>query len=1026
MVVTKNRNQVVKGRMQFMKRAPVEKKLTLTRRNLKIAERFVSPGVWDAEVVVGVALHNQSACLARCINSVLSQRLIGRRLAILILDDNSTDNWLSVHSELLSHPSVVVVHGHCGTPARTRNAILDFADEFFLDARWVARLDADDRFSEPNSLECACRVGEKYESKFVLGGNRLVKNGDLLDKTNPASEELLCPQTVMQILRRMADGTADNELPSCNLLLAGQCGHRYPDKKSAEDHWLVADLLVNRGNDGSILEQPYLCDYTLTGFQTVENRMKGHHSRARSALLSAAETWCRVNSGAGTVLGKGGEGIVSLCNGKVMKSFYPGIIQGKKVSWLKTTLPDHALLPEGMNWLLDPFGSWCLCYPHFDSSPVVNIKTEEAKDFLLFCLEQGIAFLNIKRANFRRSLDGQLRFIDIGNDIVPMRDSFFLDSAARLYAISTMQWSDSEMQRRKSSRRQEDILDELPGFSDFYRGLICEFARSRWSGFEHHLPSKQLPPAAEVTLMLKACAMDAGMLIPQVRHIVSHLEVPRKFCRRLLLIDSFEGPFLREHSRGSLNGVVQEAEILRNEGFVDDILIAPCDNNTIRAVNERWFGVKCNQTHSIRNIPVTPQLWGFEQVDTRYVLQCDVDALIGRRALDHDYLTDMLKAMWDSEVLAVGFNIPHSPYSNPNPYRGQPGEFAPEVRCGLLDLQRINLNRPYPNTVVNRHLKLSWYRAIQQAQGLNNLKSLRGGDPRTFYIHPENHWKHSPNELMRIRDLVGQGRIPTFQFRHWDLQGTPEKWSYDKRSEEIVFLVKGRNTPTSRISRCFASLRMQDDQSFGVIIIDDASNARHSVMLPEHLGGFEERTTMIRRENKHGRMPNIIQAIRDVCSDPTTLVVVLDLDDALFDDKVVSRLRKEYITGADVILGGMFRPDKPCKLYKPGFDDPRSKYGDNVWIHLRSFRKCLFDAVPEDHWKINDDWITECTDYAIMIPIVELAKHPVFIPQYLYYHERTTARTQEARKRKDSIIEKILTKKPLTWDKKILLNACSS
>jgi hypothetical protein len=106
----------------------------------------------------------------------------------------------------------------------------------------------------------------------------------------------------------------------------------------------------------------------------------------------------------------------------------------------------------------------------------------------------------------------------------------------------------------------------------------------------------------------------------------------------------------------------------------------------------------------------------------------------------------------------------------------------------------------------------------------------------------------------------------------------------------------------------------------------------------------------------------------------------------------------------------MFRPDKPLKLYHPDFVNPRQKWGGEVWVHLRAFTKGLFDRVPHEAFQVEGKWIEECTDYATMIPMVELAGNPVYLPEYVYFHQRTTPRTPETRARKDGIIRQILAK----------------
>jgi glycosyltransferase involved in cell wall biosynthesis len=251
---------------------------------------------WEAEIVVGVALHNQGDALPACLASIVEQRGTAR-IGIVILDDASTDDWTRAAAPWLGHPGVVVVHSECGTAARARNRILDLTDQLFPRARWAARLDADDRFTDPCSLGAACQLAERHGASYVLGGNRLRRDGALLGLTNPACESLLEPRYVVDLLERMAEGSAENELCSCNLVLSVGGGFRYPDVASAEDHWLVADLLINHPHAGAILPAPFYCDYTLGGCVTRARQRTDEHLRSRRALYEAARRWLGIASG---------------------------------------------------------------------------------------------------------------------------------------------------------------------------------------------------------------------------------------------------------------------------------------------------------------------------------------------------------------------------------------------------------------------------------------------------------------------------------------------------------------------------------------------------------------------------------------------------------------------------------------------------------------------------------------------------------------------------------------------------------
>lgn len=981
----------------------------LRARRIQLLRRPDRPESEAPEVVVAVTLFNQANTIGRCLQSIVEQQADGLRVAVVLLNDYSTDEWEAAVAPFGSAVPIYVLQAECGTAALARNAILDWVDGHLPGVRWVARLDADDRFTSPASLASAVRLGDATNARFVLGGNRLVRSGELLALANPATRSLMDSEWVLSLLRCMSEGSAENELPSCNLLLAAGSGWRYPAIGSAEDHWLVSYLLINHAAEGAILADPFFCDYSLDGEASALAKRRDLYLRNRRYIYSAAKAWDEVRRSGKTVLGIGQEGIVTGNGAFVEKRFYPGLIDEATVRRLEETLRGVApSLPEPEWMKRDDY--WVARYASEETSPVSSITEEEALGFLRFCLKHRVVCSNIKRANFRRLKQGGLLFIDLGKWLAPMSVSYFMDSAARLYAISVLGWSDEEMSRRTPrSGPPNGSLDWLPGFSAFYRRLMCEHAESLWGISERPPVTSPLAVAEDVSLLVKACAMDAHYLTQQVQHIVWQLSCPQRFARRYLLLDPFQGPFLRQYARPDWGSVLAQAEALQRAGVIDEVLIAPETPAEVSEINTRWFGTECMASHTASDVPLTPQLWAFEQIPTRYVLQCDLDALIGRRDLDHDYLKEMLTAAGASDVLGVAFNIPHAPDSAPNQYDAPHGEYVPEVRCGLLDLERLKMQRPLPNRVENGRMALSWYRAVKEHQRQHGLRTLRGGDSRTFYVHPTNDRKADASTLTRIRDLVGQGHVPLCQLGKWDVEGSADEWRYPCRSERLVFLGKGRNTPEAKLRRWVASLMMQEDQDFGVIVIDDASDYSAAARLPQILRGLGNRLTLVRHVEPQGRMPNFRLAVRSICNNPESLIAVVDLDDALLSRSASGLLNKAQTEGVDLLWGAVFRPDKPLKVYRPDPLAVDSPCAGDVWTHLRAFKKSLFESVPESAFMFEGNWIAECTDYATMIPMARKATKPLVIGEYLYFHERSTPTTAEDRRRKDGIIRAIQT-----------------
>ena len=158
----------------------------------------------------------------------------------------------------------------------------------------------------------------------------------------------------------------------------------------------------------------------------------------------------------------------------------------------------------------------------------------------------------------------------------------------------------------------------------------------------------------------------------------------------------------------------------------------------------------------------------------------------------------------------------------------------------------------------------------------------------------------------------------------------------------------------------------------------------------------------------------MVTAIRMVCADPASVIVTLDADDALIGDRVLLRLAAEYERGADVTVGSMLRTDKAAD-YPVCFDRPRERRGGNVWQHLRSFRKRLFDAIPDDALRFDGEYVDLANDWAFMLPIVEMARNPVHVTEALYLHEPSgTGRDAAGKAAREETVARLVAKGPVT------------
>jgi glycosyltransferase involved in cell wall biosynthesis len=972
----------------------------------------------QAELVIAITHKNQSEFLARALASALKQNMVQQKTArIVVLDDGSSADEFNQACALAEHPAITLLAAECGSPARARNMLLDWADKQPA-VQWVARLDADDELASDNSVHALWQAAVQQKAIAAIGSNRLRLANSIIAGTNYAdANQLLNAGQLVAMVQRFCHGQQQHELPSCNLLLRTQVGLRYPNIRSAEDHWLVLRLLLLYPKQVVCVANPVYCIYSLEGADTQHNKQNQFWQEQRLRLAVAAQSWLHASKLGYNILGSGMEGIVWCNKSTITKQFYPWAIEDKDVIQLQQLMAKPVIGLPAVTWHKQQ-GRWCYTTPRRNTRAVGQlIGVTQITKFLRDLYQAGVCALNIKRDNLLLDADNTLLYIDIGKDIQPLTTAYFLDMAARLYSIGVLGNDDEELVRRNSLRKADAALMQLPGFAAFYQQLISAL-------HPHCLVVKHndnpVPVCTNVTLLIKACAQDAAGLQQQIAHIVTQLSYPQRFAQVVLLIDSFSGPFLRQYAKADLPAVIAQAQALKDAGLIDDVWLSP-GAETEQAVAcaqqyyQQWFGNnQVTASHTVNNAPLLPQIWAFSQVTTRYVLQCDSDVLIGRKCWQHDYLADMLDAIAPADVHCVGFNISKDTAKGTAgflPYHGEPGQFPPEVRLGLLDLARIKACLPIANPMQDGRFCLTWHRALQAQQKLSGARSVRGGNPDSFYVHPRNEHKAALCSGV-IRDLIAQGTIPADQAEQFDLQ-PDARWQYPSRAEPVVFLLKGRFTETALLQCCLTSLRQQTVQRFGIILIDDGSGAEHNWQYPLLLADLMPKTTLVRHNQHQGRMPNFIQAIEQLCTNPDTLIAVLDQDDCLMQNTVVSQLLKAAQQGTDLVQLPMFRPNKPLKLYIPNYTAPRAKAAANVWAHLRVFKKRLFERVPKAYFKHGDTWFDTVTDYVTMLPMAELATKPVYLDTgYAYWHQRLDYGPAE-KQREHQLIAELLAKPAL-------------
>jgi len=785
---------------------------------------------------------------------------------------------------------------------------------------------------------------------------------------------------------------------------------------------------------------------------------------------------------AAQLLGEGREGVVFATADKVYKVYDQ---LGDTDYWrIKRSLNKahsvHCIYPIERFEPIDT--GYIMVYPYEVSTPATDITTAEWQDILAELWVAGLTLYDVKPDNFIRTANG-VKLIDY--NLYFHTDNIFLNMCVRVFVYDKYRDLDNVYLRKlaRSAINQFD-LPELEGVQEFVNGVYLraiylsskkgiqqleqalvqgnqlnvsfealgnlelrfyeELRRGRYLigggvrelslGQKGYLTPRKVVLSyhditrfrESVSLVVKACAQDCASIYANVCHIVRQLSTPHQFDEYILAIDTRTDDFLRQFTQeASWDKLLEEANRLVSHGVIDKYIILP--ESEVAAINERWFGVSSTCTHSQHQAPVTAQLYLFEQAKGKYILQMDSDVLIGREDLMHDYLEDMVCELEEHpSVVSVGFNIYQDEEVQFKPYFGyEDGGFAPEVRMGLFHKERMLAMRPFYNQVLDRGWEYTWFRSMHLKQKELGMSSIRGGDRRTFYIHPQNYRKSVPDVWLTILDRVEQGVVPDCQHGEFDCMGGYYDWCFPRREEPYVFICTVRNVAYDRFLRMFASLLAQRDKRWGMVLIDDASDNGLSIFIEYITKPFRDRITLIRNRVRGGGLYNHHKAIHYFVKKSDTVIITLDGDDALLGDNVLSMIANRYEEHfADVVIGRVYQNYRlqPYYRYPVNYVNPRAT-GGNVWQHIRSFRKYLFDSLDARDLKMVSDngnlnkvvieskWLEDSADFAFMVPIVEMSQKPDQLEQFTYYYDRDTeAYNEEVRRSKECNIAYILNR----------------
>ncbi len=609
-----------------------------------------------------------------------------------------------------------------------------------------------------------------------------------------------------------------------------------------------------------------------------------------------------------------------------------------------------------------------LKYVYDEGEPVGRISKDEYVEFLSECWKNKIVFKNIRKdTNFIR-VGGKLKIIDY--EILPYNDNLFLNSAARAYIdILYPDLTLRQYDRLKRSVINNFNIPEMKGFGEFLAEVFeySTFGADKVRRYDVSIRGDQLlkrvnhaqvsAKRKNVSLLIKTCPQDSASLYEQVRHIDKQLSSPDNFLEKLLVIDKKESDFLREYTKeGNLRELREVGKRLMREGFIDKCIELP--DEEIAPTNYRWFGIYTEETHSASNVPITPQLHAFELAKGEYILQLDCDVLICRLDNTHSFLDDMIKAMEENKnAISVGFNIPKKEDIHFVDYHAPEGGYKPEVRFSLMNKERLIKSRPWPNELKGGKLKYSWYQALHLHQKETGLVSLRGGDSRSFFVHPENYRKGCKYNMSIITDRIEKGIVPEFQLEEYDLQGSLYGWTLPKRREKlVVFCLIDRDTSIERFHRFLSSIEIQDFEDYGVIVINNLSDHDIDEELWEVLK-YKEKVTYLFNRHQLKSSQCVYIGLHYFVDNPDSIILLANPNDYFVGNEAFSELVERFrLYDADTMVGKQIDVNNlnDCGLLSVDFLRPH-ELGSNIYQSPKAFRKYLFESLsPYDLKKVKE------------------------------------------------------------------------
>lgn len=225
----------------------------------------------------------------------------------------------------------------------------------------------------------------------------------------------------------------------------------------------------------------------------------------------------------------------------------------------------------------------------------------------------------------------------------------------------------------------------------------------------------------------------------------------------------------------------------------------------------------------------------------------------------------------------------------------------------------------------------------------------------------------------------------------------------------FVFIVCGRNSE-KYIKRCLDSILSQSYTNYKICIIDDASTDYTQNLITDYVSSHSDIKhkfiCMFNVDRKYG-LRNKWENSKNQCISPEDIVVILDADDYLTDNKSLNRIDDEYKNSNIWATYGNYKNESDGQVRENHeVVGEFNRLNPSCYIsHVRTFKRHLLDHIEEKYlMDLDGEFFKVVDDLTMEFPIIELCgrERVSFIPEPImvyndlngYGESRTAAREQ--------------------------------